>query len=99
MIPLNQLAPIGHPILDTFLLGIVCASSLFAALFFLRFWRNTRHILFLAFAVFFAIEGYNDAYQAALPRPNVGTFAVSIVRLFAVLCLLGALVCKNFAER
>ena len=99
MIPLDQLAPISHPTLDTFLLGILCASSLFAAIFFLRFWRNTHDVLFLAFAVFFAIEGFNEAYQAALPHPNIGTFAVSIVRLFAVLSILGAIVWKNFAER
>ena len=99
MIPLDQLAPIGHPILDTFLLGILCASSLFAAIFFLRFWRNTRDVLFLAFAVFFAIEGFNEAYLAASPHPNVGAFAVSIIRLFAVLSILGAIVWKNFAER
>lgn len=99
MIPFNQLAPISHPTLDSFLLGFICASSFLAAVFFLRFWRHTRDSLFLAFTLFFAIEGGNEAYVASLKHPNVGTFAVTIIRLLAVLGILGAILWKNLAER
>ncbi len=97
--PLDQIAPIGHPVLDTFLLGVVCSCSLVAALFFLRFWKHTRDSLFLAFTAFFAIEGINEAYLATLPRPNLGTFAVTLIRLLTVLGIIGAIVWKNTAER
>lgn len=97
--PLDRIAPIGHPVLDTFLLGVVCTCSLVTALFFLRFWRHTRDSLFLAFTAFFAIEGANEAYLATLPRPNIGSFAVTLIRLLAVLGVIGAIVWKNTAER
>jgi hypothetical protein len=96
--PINQVAPIGHPVLDSFLLGVICTSSFVAALFFLRFWKLTRDSLFLAFTAFFAIEGANEAYLATLPRPNVGTFAVTLIRLLTVLGVIGAIIRKNTAE-
>jgi hypothetical protein len=98
MIPLSQLGPIAHPTLDTFLLGFVCASSLVAAVFFLRFWRATRDGLFMAFTLFFAIEGGNEAYTATLRHPNVGSLAVTIVRLLAVVGILAAILWKNLAK-
>jgi hypothetical protein len=99
MIPIVQLAPLNHPILDVFLLGFVCAGSLVAALFFLRFWRTTRDALFMAFTVFFAIEGANEAYTATLRHPNVGSLAVTVVRLLAVLGILVAILWKNLARQ
>ena len=42
-----------------FLLGIIVTASLTAAAFFLKFWRQTRDTLFLAFAIAFFIEGVN----------------------------------------
>ena len=94
-----QIAAITHPVLDTFLLGVVSTSSFVAALFFLRFWRHTRDSLFLAFTVFFAIEGANEAYVASLPQPNLGNFAVTLIRLLAVLGILSAIIWKNLGER
>jgi hypothetical protein len=99
MTPLDGLAPIGHPALDSFLLGVVSASSLVAALFFLRFWRHTRDPLFLAFTIFFAIEGANEPYLGTLPHPNIGNFTVTLIRLLSVAGILGAIVWKNLAER
>lgn len=46
------MSPIAHLHADIFLLGFVVASSLIAALFFLRFWRDTRDPLFVAFSAF-----------------------------------------------
>lgn len=99
MSPDGQLAPLAHPILDIFLLGFVCAGSLVAAVFFLRFWRSTRDTLFMAFTVFFAIEGANDAYVLTLPHPNEGNFGVTLIRLIAVLGILGAILWKNVSAR
>lgn len=99
MIPVSQLAPLAHPTVDNFLLGFICASSFVAALFFLRFWRATHDGLFLAFTVFFAIEGANEAYTVSLRHPNVGSLVVTVIRLLAVLGILSAILWKNLARK
>lgn len=45
--------------IEGFLLGVIAVCSIIAGLFFLRFWRDTRDSLFLAFAAAFIIEGLN----------------------------------------
>lgn len=99
MNPHAQLALLAHPVVDVFLLGSVCAGCLVSALFFLRFWRSTRDTLFMAFTVFFAIEGANEAYVLTLPHPNQGSLAVTLIRLLAVLGILAAILWKNVAEQ
>jgi len=98
MNPYDQLAPLTHPILDVFLIGFVCATCLVSALFFLRFWRSTRDALFMAFTIFFAIEGANEAYVITLPHPNEGSIAVTVIRLLASVGILGAILWKNLAR-
>ena len=98
-IPYSQLIPIGHPVLDVFLLGFVAGCSLCAALFFLRFWRQTRDSLFLAFAAFFAIQGLLNASVLSLDHPNEGTVWLFTLRLLSVLLVLGAIVRKNIGKR
>ena len=95
----GQLPPLAHPILDVFLLGVVCAGCFVSALFFLRFWRSTRDTLFMAFTIFFAIEGANEAYVLTLPHPNEGSFAVTLIRLLAGIGILAAILWKNLAEQ
>lgn len=94
----NHLAPLAYPTLDVFLIGFLCAACLVAALFFLRFWRSTRDPLFLAFTIFFAIEGANEAYVLTLVHPNEGSFSVTILRFLAALGILGAIVWKNVGK-
>lgn len=98
MTPTDQLAPLVYPILDVFLIGFLCAACLVAALFFLRFWRSTRDRLFLAFTVFFAIEGVNEAYVLSLPHPNEGSMPITIIRFLATLGILGAILWKNLGK-
>ena len=43
------------------ILGAIAMASLVAALFFLRFWKNTRDRFFLFFAVAFFAEALNRA--------------------------------------
>ncbi|HEY2861061.1 MAG TPA: DUF5985 family protein [Terracidiphilus sp.] len=95
----NQLAPLAHPALDMFLLGFVVACSLVAALFFLRFWKHTRDPLFLAFTLFFTIQGFNYTGLLTAEHPNVGNAIHNLVRFVAVLGLLAAILWKNFFER
>lgn len=51
------MSQMSHPTADVFLLGIIGASSLVASLFFLRFWREAKDTLFLAFVAFFLFRG------------------------------------------
>ncbi|MEO8307835.1 MAG: DUF5985 family protein [Pseudomonadota bacterium] len=85
--------------IESFLLGVIVTASLTAALFFLRFWRNTRDPLFLAFALAFAIEGLNRISFLFLDRPNEGSPAIYIVRLLAFLLILAAILWKNSGPR
>jgi hypothetical protein len=74
-----------------FLLGAIAAGSLVAALFFLRFWRQTRDTFFLWFAISFAMEGLGRAALSAFPElseDNPGFYAMRVVAygliLFAI---------------
>jgi hypothetical protein len=79
----------------TFLLGVIATASLAAGLFFLRFWRDTRDSLFLAFALAFFIEGLNRATVIFIDHPNEGTPRIYIVRCVAFLIILAGIVNKN----
>lgn len=92
------ISPMSHPQLDVFLLGFTAACSLVAALFFLRFWRASRDRLFLAFMIFFLVQGFRDAFTLRLDHPNAGTFWLFLLRLLAVLVILGAILWKNISN-
>jgi len=89
------MSPIVHPVADTFLLGFIGASSLVAMLFFLRFWKATRDFLFLAFAVFFLVQGSSYVLALRYAHPNEGSFGLFLLRLLSVLVLLAAILRKN----
>jgi hypothetical protein len=85
--------------IEIFLLGVIVASSLTAALFFFKFWRKTRDSLFLAFSCAFAIEGLNRIGFLFLDRPNEGSPVIYMVRLLAFLSILAAIIRKNRGTR
>jgi len=85
--------------IDSFLLGVIVMGFMTAALFFLKFWRETRDSFFLIFAAAFIIESLNRVVVLFLPRPNEGSPGVYLVRLFAFLLFLLAILRKNFASR
>lgn len=85
--------------IEAFLLGFIAATSLMAGLFFLKFWRETHDILFLAFAASFTIEGLNRiAVVLFVPRPNEGSPVIYIVRMFAFVLILAAIIRKNYGK-
>jgi uncharacterized membrane protein HdeD (DUF308 family) len=84
--------------LEGFLLGVIVTASLTAGAFFLRFWRQTRDTLFLAFAAAFVIEGLNRISFLFVERPNEGSPAIYLVRLIAFLLILAAIIRKNRAS-
>jgi hypothetical protein len=82
--------------IEAFLVGVIATASLTAGLFFLKFWRETRDWFFLAFAASFTIEGLNRVAVLYLPRPNEGSPVIYLVRLFAFLLILIAILKKNY---
>ncbi|HEY1215530.1 MAG TPA: DUF5985 family protein [Bryobacteraceae bacterium] len=95
---MTPLSPIEHPTLDIFLLGFVVAASLAAALFFLRFWKNTRDLLFLAFTVFFLVQAVTQSLVLGYAHPNEGSIGLFLLRLLSVLVILAAILWKNFGK-
>lgn len=87
-----------YPNLDYFLLGFIAACSLVSGLFFLRFYRFTRDPLFLAFLVFFVVQGCTNAATLELSHPNIGTPMIFLIRLLSVLVVLAAILWKNMAK-
>ena len=87
-----------NPHLPIFLMGVLATCFLVASLFFLRFWRDTRDSLFLAFALSFLIEGLNRIALLGAAHPNEGRVWTYLVRLLATLIILGAIVRKNYGR-
>ena len=75
--------------------GAIVMGYLVAGLFFLRFWRATRDRLFLIFAVAFWILGF-QRMALAVDRVLIETHSsLYLIRLFAFLLILAAIVDKN----
>jgi len=79
----------------TFLSGIVTAGFLAAALFFLRFWRRSGDGLFAAFALAFVLMAANSALAALMDVPDEDQPLVYLLRLFAFLLIIAAVLRKN----
>lgn len=92
------MSPLLYPNLDYFLLGFIAACSLVAGLFFLRFYRSTRDPLFLAFLIFFVVQGSTNTATLEMSQPNVGTPMIFVIRLLSVLVVLAAILWKNVAR-
>ena len=78
-----------------FLLGYIAAASGAVTLYFLRFWKETRDFLFVAFAVFFVVQGGTRAFALSNPNPNIADMWVYTLRLLAVLLVVAAILRKN----
>ena len=82
-----------------FLSGAVTLGFATAALFFLRFWRDTREELFLAFAAAFLLLGVGQAILALGGIPDEQRSWVYLVRLVAFLLIIGAFWHQNRNRR
>lgn len=87
------------PAIEAFLLGMLANMFLTAALFFLRFWRETRDPLFLAFAASFGIEGLSRLPLLFVAHPAEGATWIYWVRLFASFLIIAAILRKNSGKR
>ncbi len=82
-----------------FFLGAIAMASLVAALFFLRFWRDTGDRFFLFFAAAFGMEVINRMALALGELSEETEPFLYMVRLFSFLLILAAIVDKNRRKR
>lgn len=80
-----------HP----FISGATFMAYIVAALFFLRFWKETEDRLFALFAVAFAVLGVNRILLSYFEEPHEARTLLYLVRLLAYLVILAAIVDKN----
>jgi hypothetical protein len=75
--------------------GAILMGYLVAGLFFLRFWRDTRDRLFLIFGIAFGLLAVQRLALVLTRDMLESQTGLYIVRLFAFLLILGAIVDKN----
>ena len=81
------------------LLGAIAMASLVAALFFLRFWRDTKDRLFLFFSISFFVEGLNRFALAMVTDPNEDQPFFYVVRFLSFLLMIAAILDKNLSKK
>ena len=81
--------------MNTFLLGANAIAAAIAALFFLRFWRDTRDRFFLFFAVAFFIDAVNRVALAVDQYSEETEPVYYLVRLLSFTLILAGIVYKN----
>ena len=83
---------------ETFLLGVIATASLTVGLFFCMYWRRSRDVLFLAFAISFTILAFNNASLLSSSHPNEARPSYYLVRLAAFLIIFAGILKKNYGR-
>jgi hypothetical protein len=81
-----------------FLSGVIFAGGLTAALFFLRFWRQTGDRLFAIFALAFALFAGSRLALVIIDESNEARAWVYLLRLATFLLIIVAILDKNRAR-
>ena len=87
------------PLVEGFFIGVVATAMFAVGVLFLKFWRRTRDVLFLAFGAAFVIEALNHVPLLWMRHPNEASSWYYIVRLFTFLLILGGILRKNYGRR
>jgi hypothetical protein len=82
-----------------FLSGATAALCLVVALYFLRFWRQTRDRLFVYFSLAFAVLALNWVGLAYVPPQDEARTLIYAMRLVAFALILIAIVDKNRSNK
>lgn len=77
--------------------GAVAIGYFLGALFFLRFWRDTRDGLFIGFALAFGLLALNQVLAYDVPDENRAY--IYLLRVLAFTIILLAIVRKNLAGK
>ena len=78
-----------------FLMGAITMGWIVAALFFVRFWKQTRDRLFVIFAISFVILALTRIVMVLMNLPDDEHTVLYWLRLAAYLLILTAIVDKN----
>jgi hypothetical protein len=81
---------------DGFILGFVATAALVAGMFFLRFWRRTHDILFLAFATAFLFQAAASTATVFMRNPIGVSFWFYLGQILTYLLIILAILSKNF---
>lgn len=87
------------PDLIQFISGAIVFAYAFAALYFLRFWRDTHDRLFGFFAASFTILALQRMLLAIVERGTVAAHVGYLLRAAAFLLIIIAIIDKNRADR
>jgi hypothetical protein len=69
-----------------------------AAVFFLRFWKQTRDRFFLSFAASFLVEGVSRVALLFIDRPSQPHAVMYVIRMLASLLIVWAILQKNYGR-
>jgi hypothetical protein len=83
--------------LAPFVLGAMAMASAVAALFFGRFYRDSRDPLFLYFAAAFALESVNRVMLAFSPTPNEAAHELYVLRVLSYSLIIVGIWRKNIS--
>ena len=78
-----------------FLLGAIVMASATAALFFLKFWRQTRDRFFLFFSAAFGIDALTRLFLALVPHSDEQEPFFYVGRLITFGLIIVAIIDKN----
>lgn len=84
-----------HPIAAAFGAGLISMVFLTCAIFFLKFWRQTRDRLFLTFALAFVLLALNQGLPHLLNVPREEQSPLYLLRLAAFVLIILAIMGKN----
>lgn len=77
------------------LIGAVATCCIVIGLFFLRFWRGTRDIFFLFFALSFFVEGINRISLVLFSSLHEASPSYYVIRVISYGFIIFAILAKN----
>ena len=87
------------PMLNAALSGTVAMASFVAALFFLRFWRQTKDRFFALFAAGFVLDAITRFALGLAPHSDETEPFFYVPRLITFALIIAAIVDKNSSKR
>ena len=88
-----------NPPLNSVLLGAVAMASFVAALFFLRFWQQTKDRFFLLFAIAFAFDAITRFVLGTVQPSSEAEPLFYLARLLTFVLIIAAIADKNRPRR
>jgi len=85
--------------MNQLLSGAIAMASLIVALFFLRFWKNTRDRFFIFFAIAFGLEAVSRALLGYNQGSSEHEPLYYLMRLVSFILILIAVIDKNRTRR